>query len=342
MPPDFQDVLRQGIEAAKSGDRRKASRLFRRATEMNPDDIRGWLYWAHVTPNAREAERALVKALVLEPHNQRAQQMLATVTCRNEKPSSSRSIYRFLLVVVLAITLAGVVLLYLLLFSNKDEHSHITLATAPTNAPASTPTSAPTNTPSFTPTDTPTTVPTSTPTEMVIISDTFKQQLMRLLEQSSTLNAMTSQGVNYVTYRDQLAEVRGIHDFTSTLWPSRFRTDAKDELDKALEGWDLVLYLWQLDIGDKDNPVEPNINGYQLFIDYADGLLHMETHPSYFIVPEYRNKRYLPFDENIGILMAIAGDHFEGARAILLDTLEGHLGMVAPPTPVPSPVQAHG
>ena len=135
------------------------------------------------------------------------------------------------------------------------------------------------------------------------ISDALKEQLTRMLEEGTTLMAMTEQGVNYTDYRQQLAEVKGAYDLASATWPPDFASDARENFEKAFEGWDLALYLWELKIGDKDNPVEPDINRYTSFVNYEGESLISETHPSTFIVESYSDKKYLPFDENISVLL---------------------------------------
>lgn len=75
-------------------------------------------------------------------------------------------------------------------------------------------------------------------------------------------------------------------------------------------------------IGDKDNPVEPNINGYKQYLDYEGDLIVLETHPSDFIVKDYRGKKYLPFDENISVLLSIAANHFDNGKTQILQALQ--------------------
>jgi hypothetical protein len=153
------------------------------------------------------------------------------------------------------------------------------------------------------------------------ISDALKEQLTRMLEEGATLTSMTEQGVNYSDYRQQLAKVKGAYDLASATWESDFAPDAKANFEKAFEGWDLTLYLWELKIGDKDNPVEPNINRFTSFTDYMGDSLITKTHPSDFIVEAYRGKKYLPFDENISVLLSMASNSFEEGRKLLLEQM---------------------
>ena len=77
----------------------------------------------------------------------------------------------------------------------------------------------------------------------------------------------------------------------------------------------------ELKIGDKDNPVEPNINNFTSFTNYAGDSLVLEIHPSDFLVESYRGKKYLPFDENISVLLSMASDSFEEGRKLLLEQM---------------------
>ncbi|HML22064.1 MAG TPA: hypothetical protein PKD09_10460 [Aggregatilinea sp.] len=172
--------------------------------------------------------------------------------------------------------------------------------------------------PTWTPVPTITTIPSSTPAPARDTSDIFDAQMTQLLEKGSLLGAMTSQGVNYINYERQLVEVKGTYDFISTIWPSGFALGAQEQFDKAFEGWDLALELWGLKLDDMDNPVEPNINGYLRYTDYAGDELYIAVHPSNFIVPEYRDKQYLPFDENIGILFSLGSEYFEAGQKTVL------------------------
>lgn len=153
------------------------------------------------------------------------------------------------------------------------------------------------------------------------ISDALKEQLTRMLEEGSTLTSMTEQGVNYSDYRQQLAKVKGAYDLASATWSSDFAPDAKTTLEKAFEGWDLALFLWELKIGEKDNPVEPNINNFTAFTSYGGDLLVIKKHPSDYLVELYRGKKYIPFDENISVLLSMASDSFEEGRNLLLEQM---------------------
>jgi len=143
-----------------------------------------------------------------------------------------------------------------------------------------------------------------------------------MLEEGATLTAMTEQGVNYANFGQQLAKVKGAYDLATASWPSDFSPDAKGKFDKAFEGWNLTYYLWGLKIGKKDNPVAPDINKYDDIVAYAGDLLVTENHPAGFIVTKYVGKKFLPFDENISVLLSLASEQFNAGRELLLPELK--------------------
>lgn len=314
MSQHYSEMLRQGILAAKSGDRRRAEQIFSKLTKIAPNDKRAWWYLSYVASTRNDATKALEKVLELDPADKRARERIKTIKDMPQ-PSVTSPSRRNILAIGLVLFLIGVGIAGIyFVFIHSDTNPIEDLTDSEPNVTAVS--------------------GVSTPSQLiestdviddysVTISTEFQQQLIRVLELGSTLNAMTSQGVNYLRFRDQLAEVRGAYEFTSTFWPTDFSPDAKQDLINALEGWDLALYLWNLDINDKDNPVEPDINGYPLFTNYyARDRLLIIPHPDNYIVPEYRNKNHLPFDTNIRILMGIAGEDYEAARTILLDGIQ--------------------
>jgi hypothetical protein len=45
--------------------------------------------------------------------------------------------------------------------------------------------------------------------------------------------------------------------------------------------------------------------------------LVFDVHPSDFIVDGYRGKKYLPFDENISVLLSVASDYFQNGQTLI-------------------------
>lgn len=183
------------------------------------------------------------------------------------------------------------------------------------------PTEEPTPVP---PTETPepTNTPEPTATAVPTISPTFLTRLDAFLTDAGTLESATAQGVNYPTYSDLLTSASGSYALVAETWPESLDDAPLQLFEEAFIGWNLVKDLWGLKLDDYDNPLEPDINGYQLFVDYAGDSLVTDVHPDNFIVADYRGKTFLPFDENIGVLMTLAGDQFQEGRTAILQATE--------------------
>ena len=165
------------------------------------------------------------------------------------------------------------------------------------------------------PTLTPFPIPTVNP-----IPESLRVQLSTFLQAANAVTGATSQGVSYLDLRRLVNEARGAYDFAVAVWPDSISKEAQVDFEKAFEGWDLTLLLWNAKIEKYDEPVEPDINRYQDFVRYSDMLIR-DTHPDDFIVREYRGKEYVPFD-NVEVLMSIAGIHFKDGQEKALSLLE--------------------
>lgn len=189
-----------------------------------------------------------------------------------------------------------------------------TTTPVPTKIPTQTITPAPTVAPNPTITST----ASRTPAPARNTDAIFDAQVKQFLQEGALLEAMTSQGVNYVNFERQLVELKGAYGLADATWPAAFAPHARVQFDKAIQGWDLALYLWDLKLEKADEPAEPDINGYPVYVAYAGDELLIEVHPSDFIVWAYRGKKYLPFDENIGILFSLASDYFQTGQTQVL------------------------
>jgi hypothetical protein len=67
-----QDLVQQGLTAARVGDTDDARRLLTQATEQMPDNIDAWLALAGVVDSLPEKQRCFSKALSLDPDNRDA------------------------------------------------------------------------------------------------------------------------------------------------------------------------------------------------------------------------------------------------------------------------------
>ena len=165
------------------------------------------------------------------------------------------------------------------------------------------------------PTQTPYPTPTVNP-----VPSAFRTQLNTFLQAGNAVTGATSQGVAHLELRRLVNEARGAYDFAVAMWPESVPPASQAEFEKAFEGWDLTLYLWDLRIRNADEPVEPNINRYGDFVAYSDLLIH-DVHPDDFIVPDYREKEFVSFD-NVELLMSISRNHFEAGQTAVLSYLD--------------------
>jgi Tol biopolymer transport system component len=72
----LQERLRQGIEAARKGDKTTAQKLLRQVTNTDPDNEVAWMWLASVSETLQERRTCLEQTLRINPHNTRAQQAL--------------------------------------------------------------------------------------------------------------------------------------------------------------------------------------------------------------------------------------------------------------------------
>jgi Tol biopolymer transport system component len=71
-----QDLVREGIEAARSGDKLTARRLLQQAISYDPDNEVAWMWMASVVDTVEERRRCLERVLRINPNNARAREAL--------------------------------------------------------------------------------------------------------------------------------------------------------------------------------------------------------------------------------------------------------------------------
>ncbi|MBX3063041.1 MAG: PD40 domain-containing protein [Anaerolineae bacterium] len=72
----LEQLLREGIAAAKSGDRMTARQKLRQVTELDQFNERGWFWLASVVETDEEKRVCLGNVVVINPNNEKAKQML--------------------------------------------------------------------------------------------------------------------------------------------------------------------------------------------------------------------------------------------------------------------------
>lgn len=159
-------------------------------------------------------------------------------------------------------------------------------------------------------------------TNKPIISEIFRTQLNTFLTEGTKLRTMTDQGVTYAEFKMQVANTLTAYDLLLATWPEDLPVDSQSEFDKACEGWRLTIEFWDLEIENWSYPSEPDLYGYDLFVEYAGDQLLFETYSSEYFDFNKRNKKYLPWKGNKEVLVAIAGEHFELGKLTILQQLE--------------------
>jgi hypothetical protein len=76
MAQNPQELVRQGIEAARNNDKLTARRLLQQALSYDPDNEVAWMWMASVVDTVEERRRCLERVLRINPNNTRAQEAL--------------------------------------------------------------------------------------------------------------------------------------------------------------------------------------------------------------------------------------------------------------------------
>lgn len=157
--------------------------------------------------------------------------------------------------------------------------------------------------------------------QKLTIPDIFKTQIVKFLEDGTKINANSSgSGITLATLQESLINVQTSYEMSMAAWPEGFAETSKPKFDRAIKGWILLVELWKLKIQEKDEPTEPDVNGYQGYVDYDPQLIQLTRGPG-FIVKEYRGKKYFPFDKNVPILLSITGSLFAEGRKVVMQEL---------------------
>jgi hypothetical protein len=161
------------------------------------------------------------------------------------------------------------------------------------------------------PTDTP--APTQTIATTPTLSDLIKSQVLKFVEGTTKLKSMTTEGVNFVNYSEQLAEVNGAYELLIAIWGGDIDITTKENIEKALEGWGNARLLWDLKINHKYAVSNSGRTReyFQKIYDYAGDRLTLT-----------QAGKIMPYDENISILFAIANEYFEKAQPDLLGVIQ--------------------
>lgn len=164
------------------------------------------------------------------------------------------------------------------------------------------------------------------------ISDVFRTQLMRFVEQSQRISVSVSHGVSYRDLKNQVIDAESTYRILSASWPNNFAPDAGVEIEKAIEGWRLALELWSLEIEEEsitggrlypglhDSLCPPESDElYRQLLAYAGESLSIRVRPDDYYREEERGKKYVAYSSR-QMLLSKANEHLNrGTNIVLLD-----------------------
>ncbi|MCA9909013.1 MAG: PD40 domain-containing protein, partial [Anaerolineae bacterium] len=137
---DISELMRQGIAAARDGDKQAAREAFEQAVELDEENEKAWFWLASVLDDEAEKRLALSTVLHLNPGNERARKALELIEARQQLdeqgadeviPGVSRRTLTLLIVGAAVVVLA---LLALLLVSSINNNMAVANANATNTA----------------------------------------------------------------------------------------------------------------------------------------------------------------------------------------------------------------
>lgn len=152
----------------------------------------------------------------------------------------------------------------------------------------------------------------------VAAGELFKKELTKFLEEGARTKTLAAQDIPFEAMQEQFAHTKATYELLRAAWPAALSADSRTRFKRALDGWELALQLWQLQIAKADNPTEPNISSYARFTAFAPDELVVQIRDADYAVKNDRFRHFLPFAENQKILLAMAARSFDaGCKEIL-------------------------
>jgi hypothetical protein len=138
------------------------------------------------------------------------------------------------------------------------------------------------------------------------VRDRYRNNVNLFLLEGERLSALTEQGVSYLDFKDQLANVKSAYRLAVSDWPADYADD-KMVFDAAIEGWNLVLEIWDYDLE------------YDRF--YFPDSSTLLSEAQLYAGERDETTNDIPVNDWIGLLMSIASNKFAGGRASLTANL---------------------
>ncbi len=144
----------------------------------------------------------------------------------------------------------------------------------------------------------------------------LNNRLNRLLEEGSTLTAMTIQGVNFAEYRQQLARAKSAYSLalSAQSLDHPISPESITTLNLAFTGWDLALSIWDARQNGTGAPHAPDAVRYAQLVEYVG----LDKLPFVGGVPGQGD---VDQDQVIRMLLSMATDHFTAAQDLLFQDM---------------------
>ncbi len=148
------------------------------------------------------------------------------------------------------------------------------------------------------------------------MSDKLISRLNKLLEEGTTLSAMTIQGVTFEEFRLQLARTKGSYSLALSAQSASkgMAPETITELNLAFTGWDLAHSVWGAKLNGGGAPHAPDAVRYSELVSYVG----LDKLPFVGGVP---GEGDVDQDQAIRMLLGTATDHFGAAQTLLMEQM---------------------
>ena len=89
---NLQDLMRQGIEAAREGKKAQAKGFFQQVVDLDDKNEKAWMWLASVVETDEERRVCLSNALFINPNNERAQTAMAKLDARSHRAKQDEEV----------------------------------------------------------------------------------------------------------------------------------------------------------------------------------------------------------------------------------------------------------
>jgi len=89
---NIQELLKQGIEAARAGQKAEARKFFEQAVDLDDQNEKSWMWLASVMDTDEEKRLCLSNVLLLNPLNERAQKAMAQLDAKSMQSNAGKEI----------------------------------------------------------------------------------------------------------------------------------------------------------------------------------------------------------------------------------------------------------